>query len=363
MHPRLERALPGGEADDLRLMSRALGAMLLCAGLILLAGTALTPPGHANAGGIQAVGVLAVVGGGVAFLSARRARTWTAHLVFASGSVLICLGTYFTGAATGIYAVLLVWLAIFAAGTFSSRSVAVHVVAIMFGSVVTLAMIGPSPGPPPVVRAAVGGVLLTLAATIMGRIAARRRANEAFLHAQIGERDRLQHMLEHLADHDPLTGVANRRRLDQELSRELSRARREGTPLCVVTMDLDGLKEHNDTYGHAAGDQLLKHVAATWSSRLRATDVIARTGGDEFVILLPDCPLETAEDLIGELRGAIAARGRCSAGAAIWDGREPAAALQARADVAMYAAKASSRQRPGAMPHRLLGRAGSPVVL
>ena len=358
MQPTLEGAPDGRDADDPRLMSRALGLMLLCGGLILLAGTALAPPGHANGGGIHAVVLVAVALGGGALAWARHARMWTAHALFAGGSALICLGTYFTGAATGLYAVLVLWLAIFAAASVSSRAVGAHIGFIMVVSGATLAVVGPSPGPPPAARWAVGGVLLTLTATIMGRIAARRRAGEACLRAQIEERARLQRELEHLADHDPLTGVANRRRLEHDLARELSRARRERTPLCVVAIDLDDLKEHNDTYGHAAGDRLLRHVATTWSAALRATDVIARTGGDEFVLLLPDCPLETAERLIDELRHAVAARGSCSAGAAVWDGREPAADLLARADLAMYDAKARFRRgaRAGAAtPNAALG--------
>lgn len=344
MQARIERTLPARDADDPRVISRALGAMLLCAGLVLLLGITLSPPGHASLAGIYAIGLVAVVLGGSALVAARHARMWMAHALFAGGSSLICLGTYFSGAATGLYAVLLVWLAIFAAASFSSRAVAAHIVSIMVASGTTLALVGPSPGPPPVARWAIGGILLTLTAAIMGRIAARRRASEARLRAEIGERERLQLVLEHLADHDPLTGVANRRRLEQDLARELSRARREGTALCVVTIDLDDLKEHNDTYGHAAGDELLKHVATTWSAALDATDLIARTGGDEFVVLLPGCTLEMAERSIDELRQAVAATCRCSAGAAAWDGRESAADLQVRADLAMYEAKASSRR-------------------
>jgi diguanylate cyclase (GGDEF)-like protein len=346
MQARIERSLPGVEADDPRLTSRVLGVMLLCAGLVVLAGIALPPPWGTNVAGIYAVALIAVGLGGGALVWARHARLWTAHALFAGGSSLICLGTYFTGVATGLFAILLVWLAVFAAASasFSARSIAAHIAWIMLASAATLATVGPSPGPPPAARWVVGGMLLTITATIAGRIAARRRASEARLRAEIHERERLQRELEHLADHDPLTGVANRRRLEQDLARELSRARREGTPLCVVTIDLDDLKEHNDTYGHAAGDELLRHVASTWSGTLRATDLLARTGGDEFMVVLADCPLEMAERLMDKLSQAVAAVCRCSAGAALWDGIESAADLQVRADLAMYAAKARSRR-------------------
>jgi diguanylate cyclase (GGDEF)-like protein len=332
------------QGDDPRVVSRALGVMLLCAGLVLLVGVAVAPPGGANVAGLDAVGLVAGVLGASAFAWARHARTWTAHALFAGGSSLICLGVYFSGAATGLYAILLVWLAIFAAASFSPRAVAAHIAWIMLASGATLALVGSSPGPPAVARWAVGGALIAIAATIIGRIAARRRAGEARLRAEIQAREQLQRELEHLADHDPLTGLANRRRLEQDLARELARARREGTPLCVVTVDLDDLKQHNDTYGHAAGDRLLEHVATTWLATLRATDTLARTGGDEFVVLLPDCTLEAAERLIDELHHSVAATCECSAGAAIWDGRESAADLQVRADLAMYESKARARR-------------------
>jgi diguanylate cyclase (GGDEF)-like protein len=344
MQMRTEHALADTGADDPRQMSRALGVLLCCGGLVVLVGATLSRPEHAAIAKVYAIGLAALALGVVALVSAPRARAWTAHSLFAAGTGLICLGTYFAGAPTGLYAVLLVWVAIVAATFFSPRAVAAHILWILLASGMTLATIEASPGPPPFARWAVGGILLTIAATVMGRIAAGRRATEERLRAEIQERERLQRELEHLADHDPLTGVANRRRLEQDLTRELARARRERAPLCVVTLDLDDLKEHNDTYGHAAGDRLLKYVASTWADALRATDLIARTGGDEFVVLLPDCPLDAAEQLMDRLCHDVAVASRCSAGAACWDGRESAAELQARADLAMYEVKARSRR-------------------
>lgn len=344
-------------------MSRALGVVLICAGLVMSAGTTLSPPAQADLGGLYAVGLLAVALGTSAVLWARHARMWTAHALFAAGSTLICFGTYFTGAATGLYGLLLLWLAIFAAvSSFSTRSVALHIAWMMLASATTLLTVGSSPGPPPTARWAVGGLLLAITATITGRRAAKRRANEARLRAEIHERERLQRELEHLADHDPLTGVANRRRLEQDLARELASARRHGTPLCVATIDLDDLKTHNDTYGHAAGDRLLQHVAHTWSTALRSTDILARTGGDEFVIVLPNCTLDMAECLVNDLRQAVAPMSECSAGAALWDGRETAADVQVRADLAMYAVKTRSREYTVATTLRRKGDRPEPAA-
>jgi diguanylate cyclase (GGDEF)-like protein len=350
VHPVLESTLVDAGADDPRLMSRALGVLLFCGGLVVLIGITLTQPETAGPG-VYAVGAVALAVGASAFIWARRARARTAHSLFAGGTGLICLGTYCVGAPTGLYAVLLVWLAIVAATFFSGRAVTAHILWILIASGVTIASVDAA-GTRPLVRWAIGSVLLTIAATVMARIAAGRRETEERLRAEIKERERLQRELEHLADHDPLTGVANRRRLEHDLAREIARARREDKPLCVVTIDLDDLKAHNDTHGHAAGDRLLKHVTSTWAGALRATDLLARTGGDEFVVLLPDCPLEMAERLIERLRRDVAASCRCSAGAARWDGVESAAELQVRADLAMYEVKVRSRRE---------GRGSAPI--
>jgi len=282
--------------------------------------------------------------GSATFIWVSNARALTMHALFGAGAGLICLGAYFAGAATGLYSAMLVWLVIVAASLFSGRAVIAHVVWILLASGVTLEMVDGLPGTVAATRWIFGAVLLVLAAAVMSRIAADRRSTEEHLRAEIQERERLQRELEHLADHDPLTGVANRRRLEQELTRELARARRERTPLCVVSLDLDDLKKHNDAHGHAVGDRLLRHAASTWAEALRATDVIARTGGNEFVALLPDCPPAMAEHLMNRFCDDVAPACTASAGAACWDGQESADELLARADRAMYDAKARQRR-------------------
>jgi diguanylate cyclase (GGDEF)-like protein len=144
---------------------------------------------------------------------------------------------------------------------------------------------------------------------------------------------------------DQLTGVANRRTWDHELPRELARARRTGEPLSLAIMDLDRFKNYNDTYGHPAGDRLLRGAAAAWSERLRTTDVLARYGGEEFAVLLPACDSSSAEAVAEHLRTAVPGGETCSIGVATWDGEESADALVARADAALYAAKDRGRDR------------------
>src|SRR5215211_4092649 len=105
-----------------------------------------------------------------------------------------------------------------------------------------------------------------------------------------------------LARTDPLTGVPNRRVWEEELPRELDRARRMGTGLCLAMIDLDDFKSYNDRFGHQAGDQVLKEAAGAWRAEVRSTDLLARYGGEEFVLLLPACALDDAVRIVERLR-------------------------------------------------------------
>ena len=133
---------------------------------------------------------------------------------------------------------------------------------------------------------------------------------------------RLQRELEHLAHHDPLTGLPNRRWFEQEIARDLARATRQNAPLSVIALDLDQFKTYNDAHGHVAGDRLLKLLASLWTEALRTADVMARLGGDEFVVVLPDCPLPPRPSRGAATLPAHCLGLTCSAGTACWDGRE-----------------------------------------
>ncbi len=157
------------------------------------------------------------------------------------------------------------------------------------------------------------------------------------------DRDGLIQRIGHLARTDDLTGLANRRRWHEELDRELARARRHASSVCVAMVDMDGFKAYNDTHGHQAGDELLTDTARAWSDALRATDLLARYGGDEFSVILPDCPLDEALAVIERLRAATPGGLTCSAGVVCTDGTETAESLIRRADVALYEAKRAGR--------------------
>lgn len=116
---------------------------------------------------------------------------------------------------------------------------------------------------------------------------------------------RLRETLHDQAIRDPLTGLLNRRYLDETLGREISRAQRERRPLSIVMLDLDHFKAVNDTWGHEAGDAVLSHLAATLRNHLRMSDLACRFGGEEFVVVMPGASLREARERIEELAGHV----------------------------------------------------------
>jgi diguanylate cyclase (GGDEF)-like protein/PAS domain S-box-containing protein len=160
-----------------------------------------------------------------------------------------------------------------------------------------------------------------------------------------GEREALLAKVENLASHDALTGLPNRRMLDEVMPREMARARRKGADLWIAMIDIDFFKRFNDAHGHLAGDELLRSCAAAWDSALRGEDLLARYGGEEFMVMLPAASREEAEGVVERLRAATPAAVTCSAGLALWDGLEGLDELLSRADAALYEAKAQGRDR------------------
>jgi diguanylate cyclase (GGDEF)-like protein/PAS domain S-box-containing protein len=159
------------------------------------------------------------------------------------------------------------------------------------------------------------------------------------------DRETLLSRVEAMARTDELTGLPNRRGWDEELRRELSRAARRRYSVALALIDIDRFKDFNDSQGHQAGDALLREAATAWRLLLRVTDFIARYGGDEFLLLLPDCPPEQARAVVERLRAATPAGETCSVGMTFWDGQQTAEQLVARADEALYRAKRAGRDR------------------
>jgi diguanylate cyclase len=154
---------------------------------------------------------------------------------------------------------------------------------------------------------------------------------------------------------DQLTGTLNRRGLDDAMQREISRAQRKRTPMCVAILDLDNFKKLNDTYGHQAGDDALVHLANVVRKTLRPTDTVARFGGEEFVIVFAETDEKQAVEAMRRLQRELTKRFflhdnerlliTFSAGVAVLKGNETQDAILARADKAMYQAKLQGKNR------------------
>ena len=183
--------------------------------------------------------------------------------------------------------------------------------------------------------------------------AAKLRVDDA--EKRIGE---LQNELDKaslLVRHDQLTGTLNRRGLEEAFESEVGRAQRRKSPLCVTMLDLDNFKKLNDTLGHDAGDNALIHLVSVIRSTLRPQDTLARFGGEEFIILLPDTSLDDARKAIVRLQRELTKRFflnnnekvliTFSAGVTDYRGDDSQASVSKRADEAMYAAKQAGKNR------------------
>jgi diguanylate cyclase (GGDEF)-like protein len=173
--------------------------------------------------------------------------------------------------------------------------------------------------------------------------------------AQVLGRARRARSLAQGLGRDGLTGLLRHAEIKEQLGQALARAGREASTLSIALLDLDHFKRTNDRFGHAAGDRVLRCLARLLSSRSRRGDATGRYGGEEFLLVLPSCPLEAAAERVDRLRidfaaTSVAIAGQSihssfSAGVAQWDGEETPEALLSRADQALYAAKAGGRNR------------------
>jgi diguanylate cyclase (GGDEF)-like protein len=153
-------------------------------------------------------------------------------------------------------------------------------------------------------------------------------------------------------DRDGLTGLLTHARIKEQLQREVQRSKRMASPLSVAMLDLDHFKKVNDTYGHATGDRVIRALAQLLRQRLRQTDVVGRYGGEEFVVILTECPAAQAEAILNDIRESFAAVNfiagsatfnvTLSAGVAC-NPLSDSAALLELADQALYRAKAAGR--------------------
>ena len=212
------------------------------------------------------------------------------------------------------------------------------------------------PDYPTVVAAAyVGMVVVVLLSSTF--LTTRVQSTREHLRRQKAELAQALEQIRQLATHDDLTGLLNRRAMLDRMQLEQRRSLRSGSPLLIAQLDIDHFKAVNDTHGHAAGDLVLQSFADTVRRNVRDTDVLARWGGEEFVLLLCDTPASDAVALMERLRQAVqamqvpVAQGgqpitvTVSIGLARHTPADPLAGTLERADRALYAAKAGGRNR------------------
>jgi diguanylate cyclase (GGDEF)-like protein len=309
--------------SDTRLPARVIGG-LYSAGAALVGISLLLPhPADSNDGAILALAGVAAVVAALLLTLDRRLPGWLLQVVIGLGSALISLCVYFTGQPSA-YAAMFIWVVLAAAFFFPGRRTAVQVVWLLAVYAAVLYSI-PSEGYSPTTQLFLTTIAFGTAAAVVSWLseAASRRAEVS----------------ESRARTDPLTGIANRRWLDEELTRELAWAKRHRAPLCVAIVDLDDLKQFNDRHGHLAGDHLLVSAVGAWRSALRPSDFLARIGGDEFMLVFPDCSAESALAVLARVRMSTPGGASCSAGATLWDEQASAMELFQRADAALYEAK------------------------
>jgi diguanylate cyclase (GGDEF)-like protein len=200
------------------------------------------------------------------------------------------------------------------------------------------------------------GFLYVAAGAIVGltaqRLVAETRAQahtarerEARMAALTADREQMLVRLRALAATDPLTGAGNRRAWDGWLAAALARADAHAARVAVAMLDLDHFKAYNDAFGHGRGDDLLVAAVREWQAVLRPTDKLARFGGEEFAVLLPECSLAEALAVIERLRAATPEGQTCSVCLAEYDGTQTADELVRCADTALYEAKLAGRDR------------------
>jgi diguanylate cyclase (GGDEF)-like protein len=315
------------------------GGGLVCAGATMTFVLGLTSSGYSNGHPAATLipSAFAFLFGLACLIAGRATPRWLVSLMPAVAGTLILLSMWMTDTPIDGSELLFVWCIFFAGYFLPTMAAAANTGYISVGyATVAIGKRGLSAGLPPVIY-----LTTTLVVACYLIIALRRRAAASLDQARAEART------------DHLTGLLNRRGLGEVSEREVERAQRDGRPLSAWMVDLDHFKGLNDTLGHAAGDRALEGVAEVLRDQLRGIDVIARVGGEEFCVLLPNCTTAAAFLRAEAVREAVAetfrARGlpvTVSIGVATWtSGDLDGSTLTAAADQALYAAKSGGRNQ------------------
>src|SRR4051794_12829746 len=335
-HRRFYEAIVERQSDE-TVRARAQGGFFVFGGILALVSLLLP---HATAvmdSGIAVMGALACVSGTLLLFLPQVMPPQLLTGVLACGNLLISLGIYFTQSTTSVYALLYVWVG-FQAAYFLPRS---HAVAHVLGTAFTYS----------VALACVPGADRSQRVLLMFGVVAVIALMVVVLRERV---DRLIARLADAARTDALTGLLNRRGFQELMEVETERALRSSRPLAILVGDLDHFKHLNDRYGHAAGDEALRRFAEIASAASRRIDAVARIGGEEFALLLPETEQHAAYLLAERLRRAVKEPGAARDGelptvsfgvASFPSHAADAAALMHAADQALYAAKAMGRDR------------------
>jgi diguanylate cyclase (GGDEF)-like protein len=326
-------------------MSRVAGALYLCGALLVGLSLLLVHPESADTTAMLILIAIATATGVALIALARHVPVLLLQLTGLVASTCTALCVVFAGVASGIYPGMFLWIVLYNACFFPGWRAFAQLGWILVNYGVVLAVVESSAGFSPVTRFLSTAFVLGVACVTVSWLVSSRRESMRELEAEVAKRKELERQLQDLADTDHLTGLSNRRRLERDSARELRIARRYGRPVTVAMIDIDGFKELNDTAGHAEGDELLKAVAETWQVILRKEDLLARIGGDEFVVVLSGCAEDEATVVLDRLRRMMPPGQTCSIGIAQVRGDEPFDGVLARADRALYGAKRAGRDR------------------
>ena len=304
-------------------MARSASA-LFTAGAVAVLLSLLFDAGHTvPTGRIVTVAGVALAFGAAMWLLGTRLKEWAFHSLVLVGVVMVSIVVHQAGGALASagYASLYLIVTVYACFFFTRPLALIHLAVVAAASLAVFMDVG---------KAGWWAlwVMLMSTAAIVGVLVSV-----------------LVEQVRSMARADMLTGLANRRAWEESLPREVARAARVARPLSVAVIDLDYFKEVNDAGGHQAGDQTLRAVAAAWSSQVRDVDLLARYGGDEFALVMPDCDADQAQAIVDRLRDTTPLETTFSAGIATWDGEESITELVRRADEALYAAKGAGRAR------------------